>query len=182
MGPRHQLAEALRRAREAAGLQQQEAAERLDVHPVTVSNWERGKNVPRDDALAEIAALYGTTPAALRYGTHEQPPTGGEAGTGAAGESDELRQHPAYWRGRQDELVGMMEYVGRMMREATVMHDRALATQREIIARTTPVPHDMPPPGGGGGQEPITEYRRSEGQVLRPPARDERPAKRPKSA
>ena len=62
------FAELLRKARAALGIKQEEIAERLgDLgHPVgqtTVSAWECGPTVPRDnDRLAAIAAAYELDP------------------------------------------------------------------------------------------------------------------------
>jgi transcriptional regulator with XRE-family HTH domain len=55
-------------ARQRVGLSQAEAARELGVSKVTVSNWERGVHPPDERRMAGIAALYQTTPAALRYG------------------------------------------------------------------------------------------------------------------
>lgn len=41
----------------------------LGVHVMSVSQWERGVNVPEDARLAKLAKLYGAEPASLRYGT-----------------------------------------------------------------------------------------------------------------
>lgn len=60
------LAERLRRAREAKGLTQDEAAERLGETQGTISNREKGR-VPVDDtALISMADLYGVRVSDLR--------------------------------------------------------------------------------------------------------------------
>lgn len=65
------LGERLRAARRTANLTQAEVAQRLGVHVMSVSQWERGVNVPEEARLAKLALLYGAEPASLRYGaTH----------------------------------------------------------------------------------------------------------------
>jgi transcriptional regulator with XRE-family HTH domain len=59
------LGEAIRAARESAGLTQRQLAARLGCESIKVSRWERGANEPRIDTLREIAAALGTTAAAL---------------------------------------------------------------------------------------------------------------------
>lgn len=61
----------LRDARLAAGLSQEEVATRLGVHKVTVSNWEREVNRPRDAQFRRLAELFNTTPQSLHYGEGE---------------------------------------------------------------------------------------------------------------
>lgn len=58
----------LRDARKAAGLTQQDVAERLEVHPMSVSNWERGVTVPERERVAALAKLYDVEEAVLAYG------------------------------------------------------------------------------------------------------------------
>ena len=62
------LGDNLRIARNAAGLDQQEVADRLGVTRVTVSNHERGATQPDDEVLAAYAKLYRVTLSQLRYG------------------------------------------------------------------------------------------------------------------
>lgn len=63
------LGENLRRARRAADLTQQQAADKLGVTKQTISDQERGVSTPPEKSLGALAELYGTTPAELRYGT-----------------------------------------------------------------------------------------------------------------
>lgn len=52
-----------------------EIAAAVGVTSTSVSEWEADKKVPREDALARLAKVLGTTPAWLRYGIgHEKPP------------------------------------------------------------------------------------------------------------
>jgi transcriptional regulator with XRE-family HTH domain len=52
------LGSRLKRAREAAGLEQAEVAERLGVDPMTVSRWERGKHSIKSVHVTALARLY----------------------------------------------------------------------------------------------------------------------------
>ena len=56
--------ERLREVRQEKGMTQSELARRLDVHPITVSNWERGHRNWLS-SLAEIAAALEVSPAVL---------------------------------------------------------------------------------------------------------------------
>ena len=49
----------IRELREERGWTQLDLAYRLGVGPNTVSNWERGKTVPRVSELRRLAALFG---------------------------------------------------------------------------------------------------------------------------
>lgn len=65
----------LKLARVEAGLSQGAVAESLGVHEMTISAWERDRQKPNEDAIAQLARLYDTTPRALRYGrqVREEP-------------------------------------------------------------------------------------------------------------
>lgn len=52
-------ADALRTARREAGYTQAEAAERIGVHAMTLSTWERGVAAPRPSLVPKIASVYG---------------------------------------------------------------------------------------------------------------------------
>ena len=62
----------IRKLRTAAGLTQDQLAERLFVTRQTVSNWERGTSRPDVDQLEAIAGALGTEMTVLLYG--EKPP------------------------------------------------------------------------------------------------------------
>ena len=49
----------LKKHREAAGMRQQELAEKMTVTQCAVANWEYGETRPRVDKLAERAELFG---------------------------------------------------------------------------------------------------------------------------
>jgi transcriptional regulator with XRE-family HTH domain len=53
------ISEALKRARETAGISQTEAAKRSGVHQTTISDYENGHSEPRLRNLASLAAAYG---------------------------------------------------------------------------------------------------------------------------
>lgn len=62
------LAENLKAARIKAGLTQRQAAKLAGVTEQAVSGWERGTNTPKEGNVESLAAIYGITAAALRYG------------------------------------------------------------------------------------------------------------------
>ena len=49
----------IKKHREAAGMSQQELAEKMKVTQSAVANWENGETRPRVDKLAEMAELFG---------------------------------------------------------------------------------------------------------------------------
>ena len=51
----------LKEARRRAGFSQEEAAEAVGVHPITISKYERDIQDPNTDALVGLARLYGVT-------------------------------------------------------------------------------------------------------------------------
>jgi transcriptional regulator with XRE-family HTH domain len=53
------LGETIKARREAAGMTQEELAERLYVSRQAVSKWEAGASVPNDDNLVQIRAILG---------------------------------------------------------------------------------------------------------------------------
>lgn len=52
------FAKAFTAARENAGMNQREAAQRLGVNQSTVCFWETGRNFPRASMLVKMADLY----------------------------------------------------------------------------------------------------------------------------
>ena len=52
------VARAFAAARENAGMNQREAAQRLGVNQSTVCFWETGRNFPRASMLVKMADLY----------------------------------------------------------------------------------------------------------------------------
>jgi transcriptional regulator with XRE-family HTH domain len=55
------MALTLKALRINAGLDQKTAAERLNITPETLSNWERAKSFPTVPQISKIEALYNTT-------------------------------------------------------------------------------------------------------------------------
>lgn len=55
------LSEQVKSVRKAAGLTQTDFADKLGVHPQTVSKWERGKTAPDVSQLGDIADVCGVT-------------------------------------------------------------------------------------------------------------------------
>lgn len=53
--------ERLKNLRKTAGITQQELADRLNVHPQTVSKWERGLSEPDISQLGDLASAFGIT-------------------------------------------------------------------------------------------------------------------------
>ncbi|HEY5941762.1 MAG TPA: helix-turn-helix transcriptional regulator [Solirubrobacterales bacterium] len=65
MDKRDRFATNLRRARKAAGVSQEDLAERCEIHRTEVSLLERGGREPRLGTLVKLAVALGTTPEAL---------------------------------------------------------------------------------------------------------------------
>jgi transcriptional regulator with XRE-family HTH domain len=68
MDKRDRFAVNLRRAREAAGISQEELAEQCEIHRTEVSLLERGGREPRLGTMVKLATALGTTPGALCAG------------------------------------------------------------------------------------------------------------------
>jgi transcriptional regulator with XRE-family HTH domain len=68
MDKRDRFAVNLRRAREAAGVSQEELAERCEVHRTEISLLERGGREPRLGTMVKLATALGTTAEALCEG------------------------------------------------------------------------------------------------------------------
>ena len=56
------VASAIRDLRKAAGMSQEEAAERIGVSNATWSRWEAGKHVPTSHHLREVAEVFRINP------------------------------------------------------------------------------------------------------------------------
>lgn len=73
MDKRDRFAVNLRRARETAGISQEELAERCEVHRTEISLLERGGREPRLGTMVKLATALGTTPEALCAGIGWDP-------------------------------------------------------------------------------------------------------------
>lgn len=73
MDKRDRFAVNLRRAREAAGISQEELAERCELHRTEVSLLERGGREPRLGTMIKLATALGTTAEALCGGIKWDP-------------------------------------------------------------------------------------------------------------
>ncbi|HEX6455425.1 MAG TPA: helix-turn-helix transcriptional regulator [Solirubrobacterales bacterium] len=73
MDKRDRFAVNLRRARENAGVSQEELAERIEVHRTEISLLERGGREPRLGTMVKLATALGTTPEALCNGIGWDP-------------------------------------------------------------------------------------------------------------
>ncbi len=73
MDKRDRFAANLRRAREIAGISQEELAERIEVHRTEISLLERGGREPRLGTMIKLAVALGTTPEALCAGIAWDP-------------------------------------------------------------------------------------------------------------
>lgn len=73
MDKRDRFAANLRRAREIAGVSQEELAERIEVHRTEISLLERGGREPRLGTMVKLATALGTTPEALCNGIAWDP-------------------------------------------------------------------------------------------------------------
>lgn len=81
------------RAREDADLEQATAAEKLGIHPVTLSRYERGERPIPDAVRAEMTTLY-------RVDAGEVP------------DLARVSDHPLlYWSGRVDQMVDHLRQV-----------------------------------------------------------------------
>lgn len=56
-----EFSERLKELRKAANITQTQLADKLNLHPQTVSKWERGLSEPDISQLGEIAAALGIT-------------------------------------------------------------------------------------------------------------------------
>lgn len=79
------LSRNIKNLRTAAGLSQEELAQKLHVVRQTVSKWEKGQSVPDADMLIALAQALDTSPAALLG-----PESAGEAA--AQNQADELAE------------------------------------------------------------------------------------------
>jgi transcriptional regulator with XRE-family HTH domain len=68
MNHRDRFSANLRQARQAAGISQEELAERCEIHRTEVSLLERGGREPRLGTMVKLATALGTTPEALCSG------------------------------------------------------------------------------------------------------------------
>lgn len=68
MNHRDRFSANLRRARQDAGISQEELAERCEIHRTEVSLLERGGREPRLGTMVKLATALGTTPEALCSG------------------------------------------------------------------------------------------------------------------
>lgn len=73
MDKRDRFAVNLRRARETAGISQEELAERCELHRTEVSLLERGGREPRLGTMVKLATALGTTAEALCAGITWDP-------------------------------------------------------------------------------------------------------------
>ncbi len=73
MDKRDRFAVNLRRARDTAGISQEELAERIEVHRTEISLLERGGREPRLGTMVKLAVALGTTPEALCSGIGWDP-------------------------------------------------------------------------------------------------------------
>jgi transcriptional regulator with XRE-family HTH domain len=126
------VGERLAELRQARRWTQPEVAKRLGLTRVSVSNHERDTTMPDEPTLRRYADLYGVGVEALRYGTSDAnapltpngPNTLGEPGAG---------QTLEFWRGYSFALLGVMETIAGLQRQAIGM-------QRQLVQHTDPMP------------------------------------------
>ena len=131
----------LRKLREAAGLQQTDVAEKLNVSRVSVSNWERDVTLPSDDNFEQLARLFGVSTASLRYPADVTPPlrvTDREVQPPTPRVSAGLPHALRRWL--QDELT---EYVKARIPDHLFIEARSALESPELIGFFV---------GGGGGE------------------------------
>lgn len=121
----------MQRAREDAGYEQEEAAERLGVHAVTLSRYENGKRPIPDEVRAKMRSLYRVS---AKPRSAKQP---AEAPTVA------IPLHVlTYWRGRVEEQVASVSGVARSLAALQGMLERATAGMTELVdSGVLPAPH-----------------------------------------
>jgi len=73
MNHRDRFSANLRRARQDAGISQEELAKRCEIHRTEVSLLERGGREPRLGTMVKLATALGTTPEALCAGIAWDP-------------------------------------------------------------------------------------------------------------
>jgi transcriptional regulator with XRE-family HTH domain len=73
MNHRDRFSANLRRARQDAGISQEELAERCEIHRTEVSLLERGGREPRLGTMVKLATALGTTPEVLCSGITWDP-------------------------------------------------------------------------------------------------------------
>ena len=89
--PRVEIRHRLRIAREFAGLEQTELAERMGVGRATISNAENGRGHPRRTTITAWALACGVAASWIANGDDEpQPP-------GPGGGADPNAPHPDFW-------------------------------------------------------------------------------------
>jgi transcriptional regulator with XRE-family HTH domain len=103
---RLKIAERLKRAREAAGLSQGQAAKRLKMHRPTISEIEAGRRRVQAEELSSFAELYGVGASWLLNGYDEALDTDDERVVLAARELGKMRE---------EDLARLMELI-RMIR------------------------------------------------------------------
>lgn len=59
--------------RKSKGLSQEQLAEAINVHSVTVSRWENNELIPKTVNIQQMARILGVSEAELLNGTPEQP-------------------------------------------------------------------------------------------------------------
>ena len=70
------IAEEINRLRSAAGISQEELANRLEVSRQSVSKWETGASIPDVEKLVKMAQLFGVTLDELVTGVRPEPVEG----------------------------------------------------------------------------------------------------------
>lgn len=81
--------ERLRKLREGK-YTQEELAEKMNVHNITISKWENGLQSPHSNRISELARILGTTPAYLLGDTDEMKTEKTESESETAQVSDKL--------------------------------------------------------------------------------------------
>lgn len=60
--------------RAARGFTQAQLSERVNIHPITLSNWERGKREPSSSDIERLAQALSCTPGDLFEGNPQVSP------------------------------------------------------------------------------------------------------------
>lgn len=97
--PEWTLADRLRKAREYAGLDQQEMADRIGISRRSVVNYEGGKHAPGRPVLLSMALATGVPLAWLMDGSTTGPIDGGA--------TSDLGVSPSAWNGYRSQVIAL---------------------------------------------------------------------------
>jgi transcriptional regulator with XRE-family HTH domain len=128
-----QRGERIRDLREAHAWTQRQLADRLQVDPKTVHNWEKGKDLLGDN-LRDLAECFDTSMNYIRYGEREAPDLGELLNSNGNGSQSQLDRIEANQQTFIAEAAALRVEVASL---ATQLEDRFASTQVEVGTLTT---------------------------------------------